>query len=112
MGDPRARMVLERRPDSTSEHPDYARDKQGQPVAAGVDDAGLAKRRQQIGSPQDRALGRHERGLDDPHDRRVLRLRAGIWRQPGVAHPGDLRCDLYAHLTDHGQDRPFDRLAH
>ncbi len=112
MSGSRCGAVLERRRLRSRQSADDARDERRQRVAAGIDDAGFAKRRQQVGAALHGALAGLERAHDHPRDRRVLLLGGRVRAQPGIGHPGGLRGDLHRHLAHDGQDRALDRLAH
>ena len=64
VGDARGGVVLERRRLGAAQRADDPRQQHGQRVAAGVDDAGLAQHRQQVGPALDRLLAGVERALD------------------------------------------------
>ena len=75
----RGRVVVDGRGLGPPQRADHAGEQDGEPVAAGVDDAGLAEDRQQLGPALDRVLAGVEGALDDVGDERVLLVRR--WRR-------------------------------
>jgi hypothetical protein len=104
-------VVLELRRLGPPQRRDDAGQQHGQPVAAGVDHAGLAQDRQQVGPALDRLLAGVERALEHLGDQRIL---AGdvVLLQPRLLHVRQLRRDAVRHLAHHGEDRALGRLAH
>ncbi len=114
VGDARRRVMVELRRLVAAQGGDDAGEDDRQPVAARVDDAGLAQRGQQLGTALDRVLAGRDRALE----------RLGRWPRPArcgsVVGPearvlravGDVGDDLVGHLPRHGQDRALGRLAH
>ena len=77
MADARGRVVIELRRIVAAQRRNDAREDDRQPVTACVDHAGIAQRRQQLGTTLDRLLPCPHRALQRGGDRRVL--------QPGSA---------------------------
>ena len=103
MGHAGTRAVFAQRRVPAREPADDARDEHGQGVAAGVDDARLAKHWQQLGSALHGVLARLERAHDHARDRRVLLLGTRVRGKPGIGHSRGLGGDLRTHLADHGR---------
>ena len=112
MGDARRGVVLERRRRRAAQGGDHAGEHHRQPVAAGVDDAGLAQHRQQVGAALDRLLAGVERALEQLGQQRVLHVGVALVGQPRLRHVGELGRHSVRHLAHHGEDRALGRGAH
>ncbi len=109
--DARRRVVSELRRFAASKRADDPREQDGDRVAAGVDDAGLAQHREQVGTALDRLLAGVERALDHVRDHLVLLERRRVGAEPAVGRVRELGGDAMGHLTDDGQDRSLGGLA-
>ncbi len=84
-----------------------------EPVAAGVDDAGVAQRREQFRAPLDRVLAGVDRALERGRDRPVLLARLGVRLKARVVGAvRDVGDDLVGHLAGDREDRALGRFAH
>ena len=106
-------VVLERRRVRAAQRGEDARDQHGEGVAAGVDDAGFAQDREQVGPAPHGLLPGLERGLEHVGDQRVLArgVRVGLV-EARLAHVGQLAGHAVGHLAHDGQDRALGGLAH
>ena len=103
VGDLRRRVAAQRRDAPREQHDDA--------VAAGVDDAGLAQRRKQVGAAAHGLLAGDDRALQDVSDAPVL-LGEVAGRQTLVGAVRELHRDGRRHVAHHRQDRPLSGLAH
>ncbi len=85
VGDPRSRVVLQRRRLASAQRSDDSGEQDRERVPAGVDHAGVTKHRQQIRSAPDRILTGVERAFDHLGDNRVLLLGGGVGAEPCVS---------------------------
>ncbi len=112
VGDPGRRVVVQRRRVFAPQRGDDAREDDRQPVAAGVDDARVAQRREHLRAALDRVLPGVDGALQRDRDRTVLLAVLGAGRQArvlgGVRH---VACDAVRHLARDGQHRALRRLA-
>ncbi len=109
VADPGGRVVVERRRSVSTEGGDDAGEDHDQPVAAGVDDPGLAQDRQEVGRPLDRLLPRLDGAREDRGDRVLLDVDRRVDRQPGLRRVGQVAGDPVGHLPHDRQDRPLGR---
>ena len=105
------RVVVELRRLGAAQRGDDAGEDHGEAEAAGVDHAGLAQDREQVGTAPDRLLAGVERALEHLGDQRVLALDVALL-QPRLLHVRELGRDAVRHLAHHGEDRALGRLAH
>ena len=112
VGDARRRVVLERRRLVAAQRGDDAGEDHDQRVAAGVDDAGLAQHREQIGRAHHRGLARRDGALEHAGDRVVLVLGADVGAKPRVGHVRKLDHHAVGHLAHDREDRALGGLAH
>ena len=78
---------------------DHAGQHDREAVAAGVDDAGLAQHRKQVGTALDRLLAGVERALHHLGGQRVLLLVAGVRAEPRLRHVRELGGDLASAIS-------------
>ena len=111
MGDPRRRVVVERRRLLAAQRRHDAGEHDRQAVAAGVDDARLAQRGQQLGAALDRVLPASTALSSARRDRAVLLGRVGLGAEARVlGGVGDVACDPVGHLAGDRQHRPLGRV--
>ena len=91
---------------------DHAGQHDRQPVAAGIDDPGLAQHRQQVRAALDRLLAGVERPLHHLGGERVLHLVGGVGAEPRLLHVRELGRDPAGHLAHDREDRALRRVAH
>ena len=99
MGDPRRRVVVELGRLGAAQRGDDAGEDDGEAEAAGVDDAGLAQHRQEVGAAPDRLLAGVERALQHLGDQRVLALGVVGLLEPRLVHVRELGRDAVRHLA-------------
>ena len=102
-------MVVERRRRVATEGGDDAREDHDQPVPAGVDDAGLAQHRKEVGRPLDRRLPRLDGPREDRGDRLLLDVVRRVEGQARLRRVGEIAGDPVGHLPHDGEDRPLGR---
>ena len=113
VGDARRRVVVERRRLLAAQRRDHAGEDDRQPVAAGVDHARLAQRREQLGAALDRVLAGLDRAFERRGDRRVLLARLGGRAEARALRTvGEVGDDLVRHLARDRQDRALGGIAH
>ena len=104
-------MVVELGRLRAAQRGDDAGDDHRQSEAAGVDDAGLAQDRQQVGTAPHRLLAGVERALEHLGDQHVLARRFDLL-EPRFLHVRQVARDPVRHLAHHGQDRALRGIAH
>ena len=110
MRHPRRRVVVELGRLGAAQGGDHAGEDHGEAEAAGVDDAGLAQHRQQVGAAPHRLLARVERALEHLGDQQVLAADL-LLAEPRLVHVRQLEGDAVGHLAHDREDRPLGRLA-
>ena len=107
----RRRVVLQRRRLVAAQRRDHAREDDRQAVAAGVDDAGVAQDRQQLGAALDGRLAGVERVLEHVGEHLVLRRVVDAVLQPRLGHVRDLTRRAGGHLAHDREDRALGGVA-
>ena len=111
LGDPRRRVVLQRRRLVAAQRRDHAREDDREAVAAGVDHAGVAQDRQQLGAALDRRLAGVERVLEHVGEHLVLRRVVDAVLQARLGHVRDLTRRAGGHLAHDREDRALGGVA-
>ena len=104
-------VVLERGRLGAAQGGDDAGEDDRDPVAAGVDHAGLAQDRQQLGAALDRVLPGVERRLEDVGEHAVLLVVAGVGAQPRDRHVREIGDDAPGHLARDREHRALGGVA-
>ena len=113
VGDARGRVVIKRRRLLAAQGGDDAREDDRQAVTAGVNDARLAQRGQQLGAALDRVLARLDGAFERGGNRLVLLAWLGRRPKARTLRPvGEVGGDLVGHLASDRQDRALGGVAH
>ncbi len=111
MADPRRGVVLEGGGRVAAQRRDDAREDHDHAVAAGVDDARLAQRGQQVRAAAQRRLARGDGPLQHVGDEAVLDRGVGLGGEARLGHVRELAGNRGCHVAHDREHRPLGRRA-